>query len=437
MSSTGVAEGFRVVGNLAELSGEDRAQLLERSASSGSEVREAARRIIGRVRSDGDDALIALAAELDGVGLESLEVPRAQCEAALAELPAGLRRAMLRAAANIEAVHRASLPTAMEVAPEKGIRIVRRPDPLKRVGVYAPGGRAAYPSSVLMGAIPARVAGVREVFLCSPPDLTGKPANTVLAAAAIAGVDRVFAIGGAGAVAALAYGTETVPRVDRIVGPGNAYVAEAKRQVSSVVGIDSPAGPSELLVIADDSAPSRAIALEVLAQAEHDAMALVVVIALGSETAAAIGQEIAERLPSQPRREIISTALLERGALLTVDALDSAIRFANDFAPEHLLLACAEPTSAAAKVRSAGTIFLGPTSSVAYGDYMTGANHVLPTGGFARGYSGLSVLDFIRWTTVQSIDRYAAASLAEDVAIFARAEGLPAHAAAAQTWSRP
>jgi len=437
MSSTGVAEGFRVVGNLAELSAEDRARLLERSASPDSEIRDVTRRIINRVRNGGDDALVGLAAELDRVDLKSLEVSRKECEAALAELPAGLRRAMMRAARNIEAVHRASLPTVVELTPETGIQIVRRPDPLQRVGVYAPGGRAAYPSSVLMGAIPARVAGVGEVFLCSPPDSTGKPASTVLAAAAISGVDRVFAIGGAGAIAALAYGTETVPRVDRIVGPGNAYVAEAKLQVSSVVGIDSPAGPSELLVIADDTAPPRAIALEVLAQAEHDPMAVVIVIALGSETAAAIAQEIAERLPLQARRAIISTALLDRGGLLTVDSLDSAIRFATDFAPEHLLLACADPASAAAKIRSAGTIFLGGTSSVAYGDYMTGANHVLPTGGAARFYSGLSVLDFMRWTTVQSIDRYAAERLAEDVATFARAEGLPAHAAAAQTWGRP
>src|SRR4029079_7207226 len=190
--------------------------LLERSASSDSKVREVTRRIIERVRSGGDDVLVALAAELDGVELESLEVPREQCDAALAELPAELRRAMLRAAANIEAVHRASLPTAVEVTPETGIRIVRRPDPLQRVGVYAPGGRATYPSSVLMGAIPARVAGVGEVFLCSPPGADGLPNDIILAAAALAGVDRVFAVGGAGAVAAMAFGTESVPRVDRI-----------------------------------------------------------------------------------------------------------------------------------------------------------------------------------------------------------------------------
>ncbi|HEY3133740.1 MAG TPA: histidinol dehydrogenase, partial [Gemmatimonadaceae bacterium] len=230
--STGL-DGFRVVGNLSELSREQRALLLDRSTSTDAIVRDVTRRIIERVRCSGDDALFALAAELDGVELRSLEIPREECEAALADLPAGVRRAMLRAAANIEAVHRASMPAEVDLSPEAGVRIVRRPDPLRRVGVYAPGGRAAYPSSVLMGAIPARVAGVGEVVLCSPPDKVGRPSRSVLAAAAISRVDRVFAIGGAGAIAALAYGTATVPRVDRIVGPGNSYVVEAKLQVAS------------------------------------------------------------------------------------------------------------------------------------------------------------------------------------------------------------
>ena len=436
MTRPSVVGDFRVVGNLSELSPDDRAVLLDRSTSSDANIRDVTRRIIDRVRRGGDAALISLAAELDGVTLESIEVPREQCDTALADLPGELRRAMLRAAANIEAVHRAWIPGELEAVPETGIRIVRRPDPLRRVGVYAPGGRAAYPSSVLMGAIPARVAGVSEVFLCSPPDSTGLPARSVLAAAAIAGVDRVFAVGGAGAIAALAYGTATIPRVDRIVGPGNAYVAEAKLQVAAIAGIDSPAGPSELLVIADETALPRTVALEVLAQAEHDPMASVVVIAIGSSAAAAIAREIAELLPAQGREAIIASALSDRGALLAADSVEEAMGFVNDFAPEHLLLACANPSAAAAQARNAGTIFLGGTSSVAYGDYMTGANHVLPTGGSARFYSGLSVLDFMRWTTVQSVDRNAAAHLAADVGIFAIAEGLPAHAAAAQEWGR-
>jgi histidinol dehydrogenase len=427
---------FRITGNLSELSADDRAVLLERSTSSDANIRDVTRRIIDRVRRGGDAALISLAGELDGVALESIEVPRKVCDAALADLPPELRRAMLRAATNIEAVHRAWIPSELKAVPESGIRIVRRPDPLRRVGVYAPGGRAAYPSSVLMGAIPARVAGVSEVFLCSPPDSTGLPARTVLAAAAIAGVDRVFAVGGAGAIAALAYGTATIPRVDRIVGPGNGYVAEAKLQVASIVGIDSPAGPSELLVIADETALPRTVALEVLAQAEHDPMASVVVIAVGSSVVTAIAREIAELLPAQEREAIITSSLRDRGALLAADSVEEAIAFANDFSPEHLLLACANPSVVATQARNTGTIFLGVTSSVSYGDYMTGANHVLPTGGSARFYSGLSVLDFMRWTTVQSVDLNAAAGLAADVGIFAKAEGLPAHAAAAQEWGR-
>ena len=437
MSATNEVDGFRIVSRLSDLSAADRELMLDRSSTRYTGVREVACRIIERVRSGGDAALRSLAAELDGVELKSLEVTRDECDAALGELPAGLRRAMQRSADNIEAVHRASLPSVVETSPEPGIQVVRRPDPLRRVGVYAPGGRAAYPSSVLMGAIPARVAGVSEIFVCSPPDSTGRPSRIVLAAAAMCGVDRVFALGGAGAIAALAYGTETIPRVDRIVGPGNNYVAEAKLQVSADVGIDSPAGPSELLVIADQTAPPATIALEVMGQAEHDPLAVIVVIAIGSEVASGISREISARVPSQGRKAIIASALSGCGALLTADSLDGAIAFANQFAPEHLLLACADPSLAASRIRNAGTIFVGATSSVAYGDYMTGANHVLPTGSSARFYSGLSVLDFMRWTTVQSVDRYAAARLAEDVGIFARAEGLPAHAAAAQGWGRP
>jgi histidinol dehydrogenase len=428
---------FRVVGNLATLSSCDRALLLDRSSSpNDAAIREGTRRIIDRVRGGGDAALIALAAELDGVKLTALEVAREQCEAALAGLPAALRRVMTRAAGNIESVHRSGRPVEIEAVPEAGIRVLRRPDPLRRVGIYAPGGRAAYPSSVLMGAIPARVAGVGEVILCSPPDPTGLPPQSVLAAAALSGVDRVFAIGGAGAIAAMAYGTASIPRVDRIVGPGNAYVAEAKLQVAAVTGIDSPAGPSELLVIADNTASPQKIALEVLAQAEHDPMAVVVVIAVGEELATTIADEIAKLIPSAPREAIVTTALRDRGALLTVDSLEQAIAFANDFAPEHLLLACGDPAAICKLSRNAGAVFLGETSSVTYGDYLTGANHVLPTGGLARSYSGLSVLDFMRWTTVQSVDRAAAARLADDVAIFARAEGLPGHAAAAQAGGR-
>jgi histidinol dehydrogenase len=410
----------------------DRIELFDRTTSRDASVRAQTAAIIARVRADGDAALYALARELDSVALEQLEIPRAWWQSALDTLEPALRRAMTRAATNIARMHAAAKPQALELETEPGIVIGRRPDPLGRVGVYAPGGRATYPSSVLMGAVPARVAGVGEVIVCSPPGRDGLPSPVVLAAAELANVDRVFALGGAGAVAAMAYGTESVPRVDRIVGPGNAYVAEAKLQVSGSVAIDSPAGPSELLVIADATAEPRIIAREMLAQAEHDPRACVVAVTVGATMAARVVEALRDALPAQSRRAIIAQALGTRGGVLSVATLHEAIAFANDYAPEHLLLAIADPASALEYVRHAGTVFLGETSSVAFGDYLTGANHVLPTGGLARSYSGLSTLDFVRWTTYQRVAPDAAERLAEDVSRLAEAEGLPAHAAAAR-----
>jgi histidinol dehydrogenase len=427
---------LRVFGRLSDLSPGSKAALLDRATRRDEEVRLVAHRIIERVRRGGDTALRELATELDGVSLDAIEVPQEKWQEALAQIRPRLRRAMERAAANIDAVQTAFLPTPEEVRPEPGISIVRRPDPLRRVGVYAPGGRAAYASSVMMGAIPARVAGVKEIVLCSPPDRTGVPSQFVLAAAELSGVHRVFSVGGAGAIAALAYGTNSIPRVDRIVGPGNSYVTEAKLQVAGVTGIDMPAGPSELLIIADLTASVGLIAREVFAQAEHDPEATVVVLTLGSSLAAQVAEEIAREAASQPRTEIIISALSRRGAVLSADSIGQAVAFANAFAPEHVLLACSEQNTIAPLLRNVGTVFLGETSSVTFGDYMTGANHVLPTGGLAKCYSGLSVLDFVRWTTLQRIDRDAAASIAEDVAIFADAEGLPGHAIAARNWVR-
>jgi histidinol dehydrogenase len=339
---------------------------------------------------------------------------------------------MERSAANIAAAHRAFSPVPARVETEPGIMLGRRVDPLDAVGVYAPGGRAAYPSSVLMGAIPARVAGVRTVILCSPPGHDGLPAPAVLAAAALAGVDRVFSLGGAGAIAAMAFGTQTVPAVNRIVGPGNSYVAEAKLQLAGIVGIDSPAGPSELLVIADDSVDPGFVACEALAQAEHDPMAAVVVVATGERVALEVERELSSRIRTQARAAIIAQAFESRGGLLWCDSLADAIAFSNRYAPEHLLLAVRDPESALDDVRNAGSVFLGERSSVAFGDYITGGNHVLPTGGAARAYSGLSTLDFMRWTTYQRVSPDAAARLARDTAVFARAEGLTGHAEAAE-----
>jgi histidinol dehydrogenase len=425
---------MRFRGPLHALSDADRAQLLDRAPAADDMVRTTSEAIIDVVRRDGDAALISLAREYDKVRLKSLEVPRDAWRDALRSLDPSLRAAMERAAANIRAVHAAAVPQRVEIAPEPGVIIGRRPDPLHRVGVYAPGGRAAYPSSVLMGVIPARVAGVAEVVICAPPTSKGQPEPATLAAAELSGADRVFAVGGAGAIAAMAYGTASIPRVDRIVGPGNSYVAQAKLLVSNVVGIDSPAGPSEVLIVADDSADPTHLAAEMLAQAEHDPEAVVALVATDETLGTNVVDAIEKLLPVQGRRTIIERALAERGAILTAPSLREAVAFANLFAPEHLLLATRDADELLGAIRSAGTVFVGQTSSVTFGDYITGANHVLPTGGLARSYSGLSTADFVRWTTYQRVDRDAAARLAQDVAVFAEAEHLPAHAAAARAW---
>jgi histidinol dehydrogenase len=392
---------------------------------------------VQRVRLGGDGVLRELARTYDNATLDALEVPGAARRRALAEIDPGLRSALERAARNIEAVHSAAPPQTVEVEAEPGVTVGRRPDPLQRVGIYAPGGRAAYASSVLMAGIPARVAGVSEIILCSPPQSDGYPAAVVLAACEIAGVDRVFALGGAGAIAAMAYGTESVPRVDRIVGPGNAYVAEAKLQVSRDVGIDSPAGPSELLVICDASCDARAIAREVVAQAEHDVNACVVVVALDDESALSIADAVAESLAIVSRADIVRGSLERTGALLRADSVAQAVEFATDFAPEHLLLALVDAERVLPDIRNAGCVFVGEQSSVVFGDYITGGNHVLPTGGLARSYSGLGPLDFVRWTSYQKVTREAAQRLAIDTAVLADAEGLLAHAGAALAWSVP
>lgn len=432
MANTGAILSKR----LSDLTREEKRSLLDRSTSANADIRATTARILADVQRDGDAALRRLARDLDGVNMTALEVPQSRRAAALDRLEPTLRTSLERAVRNIESVQRASVPVSVETDPEPGITVGRRPDPLDRVGVYAPGGRACYPSSVLMGAVPARVAGVREVVLCSPPRADGLPHPVVLAAAELVGVDRVFAIGGAGAIGAMAYGTRTVPRVDRIVGPGNAYVAEAKLQVVGTVGIDAPAGPSELLIVADATADPRVVALEVMAQAEHDPRAVVVTIAIGEDVGERLLDAIVAAIPTQPRREIISESLCTRGAVLCADDIDEVVEFSNAFAPEHLLLAMSDARGVMGRFRNAGTIFVGQSSSVAFGDYMTGANHVLPTGGLARSYSGLSVLDFVRWTTYQIIDTDAASRMAEDVATFANTEELTAHAAAAAHWQR-
>jgi histidinol dehydrogenase len=407
--------------------------LIERSIAGGEAIRAEVHTIVGEVRRWGDAALVSYAERFDRVSLAELEVPRSYWREALAGLPPAVRHAFDRAAANLERAHRAFKPTAMTVETEPGVTIERRPDPIERVGVYVPGGKAAYPSSVLMSVIPARIAGVGQILVASPPGPSGRPHDLVLAACELARADRVFAIGGAGAIAALAFGTTTVPRVDKIVGPGNAYVMEAKLQVADRVAIDAPAGPSEIMILADHSAPLELLAIELVAQAEHDPRSPVVTVLVGDETRAAeLARVVASVVVESERRATVEAAFSSAGGILTTPSLDAAIRFATDYAPEHLLLAVADPDQVAPRLKNAGAVFIGLSSSVVFGDYLTGGNHVLPTGGLARAYSGLSTADFMRWTTYQTVTARAAGLLAADTAVFARAEGLPSHAVAAE-----
>ena len=410
------------------MSPDARRLLLERRPSTEAGVAEAVAAILGDVRARGDDALRELARAHDRVELDALEVPRGRWTEAAEGLPGKVTEALERAATNIAAFHRAQLPADLEMETEPGVVVGRRWVPLAGAGVYAPGGRAAYPSSVLMGVIPAREAGVAEVVVCSPPGPGGEPSEAVMAACALAGAARLFAVGGAGAVAAMAYGTESVPAVDAVVGPGNRWVTEAKRQVAGDVLIDAPAGPSEVVVVADDTAPARLVALEMAAQAEHDPDASAVLITPSARLAAEARRALGAIVAGAARRRVASASLATRGAIVLTRSLDEATDFARAYAPEHLALYVADPDAAMEQVPTAGTVFLGPASSVAFGDYMTGANHVLPTAGLSRSYSGLSAHHFLRAYTWQRILPEAAASLARPVARLARLEGLPGHA---------
>jgi len=419
-------------GRIAGLATDARRALTERVVEGAEEIRATVTGIVARVRAGGDAALFELARELDGVSLERLEVPASEWQAALDATPKDLVRALERAIRNLEATHRAWKPRGRVLETEPGVLVGRRADPIERVGVYVPGGRAAYPSSVLMAAVPARVVGVGEIVVCSPPDRSGRPPALVLAAAKLAGVDRLFAVGGAGAVAAMAYGTESVPRVDRIVGPGNAYVMEAKLQVATRVAIDAPAGPSEILIVADGDTSPALIAREMVAQAEHDPRAASVAVIVGDEAALEpIERALGTAVLEADRRDVVEASLAAAGGLLLAADLDEAVAFANQYGAEHLLVALEDAYRMRDRFRTAGSIFLGPSCSVAFGDYLTGGNHVLPTGGLARAYSGLAPEDFVRWTTFQQVTPRAAARLAEDVATLARAERLPGHALAA------
>jgi len=428
---------LRARGRVSALSDTDRTALMEREPMAEPGVAEGVASLMDDVRFRGDAALIDMAARFDGVGELTIEVPKKMWHDAVTGLDPEVRAALERAADNIRCFHAAQRPDAVTVEVEPGVRITRSWVALERVGVYAPGGTASYPSSVLMGAVPARAAGVDEVVVCSPPGRDGRPSPAVLAACEIAGADRLYAVGGAGAIAALAYGTQTVTAVDAIVGPGNRWVTEAKRQVAGRVVIDSPAGPSEVLVLADDGADPTLAAHEIMAQAEHDRDAACVVVATDMDTAERIEAAVQRLLADAPRAEIVTEALAACGAILVADTVEEALRFTDDFAPEHLSIMTRDAAAHARALRNSGTTFVGPSASVAFGDYMTGANHVLPTAGRSRSFSGLSTHHFLRSFTIQEIDAKGAASLSADVARLAEAEGLPAHAAAANARQSP
>jgi histidinol dehydrogenase len=397
-------------------------------------VEAAARAIIAEVRARGDAALLEYTARFDRLeapSMAALELGRDALEAALDAIAPAEADALRAAAGRIRGFHERQRAESWQFADADGTRLGQRVTALERVGIYVPGGKAAYPSSVLMNAIPAKVAGVAEIVMVSPtPGGVRNP--LVLAAAALGGVDRMFAIGGAQAVAALAYGTQSVPRVDKIVGPGNAYVAAAKRQVFGQVGIDMIAGPSEILVIGDGSTPAAWVALDLFSQAEHDEIAQAILISPDASHLDAVEAEIGRLLPTLARRDVVTASLAARGALIEARDLDEACTIANRVAPEHLELSVADPQAWLPKLKNAGAIFLGRYSSEAVGDYCAGPNHVLPTAGTARFSSPLGVYDFQKRTSVIEVSRAGAASLGRLAATLARGEGLDAHARSAE-----
>jgi histidinol dehydrogenase len=410
------------------------AALTRYEAAQDDAVESTVRAIVADVRARGDAALIEYTRRFDRATADSvaaLEIPRAEMEAALAALPEARVQALRAAAARVRRYHERQLAQSWQYSEPDGTLLGQRVTALERVGLYVPGGKASYPSSVLMNAIPAKVAGVGELVMVSPTP-GGEKNALVLAAAALAGVDRVFALGGAQAIAALAYGTASVPRVDKIVGPGNAYVAAAKRLVFGQVGIDMIAGPSEILVIGDGSTPPDWIALDLFSQAEHDEVAQALLLSPSLEYLDAVQASMEAQLPAMPRRAVIEASLGARGALVLTRDLDEACALANRIAPEHLELSVAEPEAWLPKLRNAGAIFLGRWSSEAVGDYCAGPNHVLPTAGTARFSSPLGVYDFQKRTSLISVSREGAAALGRVAATLAEGEGLVAHARSAE-----
>jgi histidinol dehydrogenase len=403
----------------------DLGDVLVHAADDGSAL-DAVREILGEVRARGDDALRELTERFDGCRIGELRVPSDELGHALEEAPTEFRAALDYARDEITAYHQAQVGKGVRVERD-GVLLRELVVPVDRAGLYVPGGRAAYPSTVLMTAIPARVAGVPELALCVPPDRDGKVPAATLAAAALVGVDEVYRVGGAQAIAALAYGTKSIRPVDIVVGPGNVYVTLAKREVAGVVGIESLSGPSELVVVADAAADPALVAADLLAQAEHGPDGAAVLVTWDERVADAVDEAIAALLSDAPRRAEIESTLTSGGRAVVVDGPEAAVEAANTIAPEHLELMTAEPEALVAQVRNAGAVFCGPWSPAAVGDYVAGVNHVLPTARTARYASALRVDTYRKHVHVVTLDRAALARVTPYVRAFAEVEGLDAH----------
>ena len=387
--------------------------------------------IIAEVRKNGDQALLAYTEKFDKAKLASLQVSAEEIQEAVDATEPEFLEILRKAAANIRKFHEKQVRNSFVITEEKGIVMGQKVTPVDRAGLYVPGGTAAYPSTVLMDAIPAKIAGVPELVMVTPPGKDGKVNPVILAAASVAGIDKIFKVGGAQAIAALAYGTESIPRVDKIVGPGNAFVAEAKKQVYGQVSIDMIAGPSEILIVADGASNAKHLAADLLSQAEHDKLASAVLVTDSADLALAVQAELERQIPLLERADIARASIDRNGKIIVAENLMQAIEISNEIAPEHLELCMDNPFDYLDAVRHAGSIFMGRNCPEALGDYFAGPNHTLPTSGMARFSSPLSVDDFVKKTQFTYYTRSALEKVAGDVAYFATKEGLTAHARSA------
>jgi len=402
--------------------------ILKRESTSFDEADKIAADVIANVTANGDKALFEYCERFDKVTLTSLEVTAEEIEEAYAKVDAELLETMKKAAENIRAFHEKQVRNGFAITENDGIVLGQKITPIEKAGLYVPGGTASYPSTVLMNAIPAKIAGVSEIVITTPPQKDGKIAAPILAAAKIAGVDRIFKVGGAQAIAALAYGTETVPKVDKIVGPGNVFVAAAKRRVYGIVNIDMIAGPSEILVIADGKCDPAVVAADLLSQAEHDKNASSVLITNSRTLAVKVMNELERQIPLLPRNEICRSSIDNNGKIIIVNDLKEAVAISNMIAPEHLEVCVEEPFALLSEIKNAGSIFLGRNCPEALGDYFAGPNHTLPTNGTARFSSPLSVDDFIKKSSFIYYTKEALSKVSDGIQKFAESEGLSAHA---------